>query len=673
MTKLITRNFNDHVSLQIKESFVESQNNVYYAIAGRHFAYANGDATIPTPSDSVQLTEIDVYSQGIFGKRLANSDVNRVASRHDWVSGTVYPSYSHTDTSLFTKAFYVVAEDGSNYNVYKVLDNNGGANSTIKPEDTDTSAASFTTSDGYVWKYMYTINSTLFAKFASDDFIPVFSNAEVVANAVSGAIDVIQITNAGSDYSSVLVGQFGVEDVRDSITSNSSFTSNNTTYRLNANAATNTNFYSGCSLYLTSGAGSGQIRTVESYFPANRVVIIDSAFDIAPDTSTQYLVTPSVTISGDGSDAKGYAVVNSNASVNNFIERIELINRGTNYTYATATIVGNTGGLQNTATVVPVISPVGGHGADPFSELGAKTLCINIEFDQGENGFVSVDNDYRFVGILKDPLYAKATMGLANIQGTFTAGETLSEIKFNTLTGYATVNSTSAEIEGTGTEYDESLSVGDYVYLRDETNNYQSIRQVEGVSNSTVITLSSNNSFACSFCKVAKATIVANAVINGFSTPNLNLSNVEPRFTLNSLVIGNGTGSIGRIDSIDVQEKSYNSWSTFDNRTRISYTANVGLMPEDTVLYQENLALSNGYFHSANDTYIFITEEKGPINADPSQLIFGNDTAFSFTPGSVKYTPDVVKGSGKILYLENFSPISRSSSQKETIKIYFDF
>lgn len=673
MGKLISRKFNDHVSLQIKESFTETQNNVYYAITGRHFPYANNDSVIPTPTDSVQLTGIDIFDQTIFGKRLSNTDVNRVASRHDWEANTVYAYYDHTDENLFTKNFFVVTEDGDNHNVYKVLDNNGGANSTIKPTETDASAASFKTSDGYVWKYMYTIANTQFSKFASDDYIPVIVNSDVVANAVTGAIDVIKITGAGSGYASVLSGQFGVEDIRDSIASNSSFTSNNTTYRLNANAASNTNFYSGCSIYLTSGAGSGQIRTVESYFPSNRVIVIDSAFESAPDTSTNYLVTPSVTISGDGSDAKGYAVVNSSVSVTNYIERVEIINRGSNYTYATASIVGNTGGTSNTATIVPIISPQGGHGSDAYSELGAKTLCFNIEFDQDENGYATVENDYRYIGILKDPLIKAASMDLSNIEGTFTTSETVSQIKYSTLTGYVEANSTSPQITGVGTEFNEALQIGDFVYLRDETNNYQSIRTVEGIGNNTTVTLSSNNSFACSFCKIAKATIVANAVVTGFSTPTLSLSNVEPRFTLNSLVIGNGTGTIGRVDSIDVQEKSFNNWSTFDNRTRISYTANVGSMPEDTVLYQESIALSNGYFHSANDTYIFVTNEKGPINADPDQPIYGNDTAFNFTPGSVKYVPDIVRGSGKLLYLENFTPISRSSSQKETIKIYFDF
>ena len=67
-------------------------------------------------------------------------------------------------------AFYVVTDE---YNVYKCLDNNNNARSTVKP--TGTALDPFETSDGYIWKFMYNIPINLRNKFYTDDHIPVVS------------------------------------------------------------------------------------------------------------------------------------------------------------------------------------------------------------------------------------------------------------------------------------------------------------------------------------------------------------------------------------------------------------------------------------------------------------------------------------------------------------------
>ena len=90
--------------------------------------------------------------------------------------------------------FYVMTED---YNVYKCLDNNNGAQSINKP--LGTSVNPIVTSDGYVWKYMYTVPINLRTKFLSDDYIPVISalTNQFYSN---GSVDSINIINKGIDY-----------------------------------------------------------------------------------------------------------------------------------------------------------------------------------------------------------------------------------------------------------------------------------------------------------------------------------------------------------------------------------------------------------------------------------------------------------------------------------------
>lgn len=98
---------------------------------------------------------------------------------------------SHT---LEDSMFYVVTDE---FNVYKCLENNNNAPSTVKP--TGTQITPILTADGYVWKYMYNVPINLRNKFLSDDQIPVVS---ALSNQFfsGGAIDTVIINNKGSGY-----------------------------------------------------------------------------------------------------------------------------------------------------------------------------------------------------------------------------------------------------------------------------------------------------------------------------------------------------------------------------------------------------------------------------------------------------------------------------------------
>ena len=62
-------------------------------------------------------------------------------------------------------------------NVYKVLDNNGNAQSTVEPTGTSTSI--LTTGDGYKWKYMYSLSASQQVNFLSTDFMAVATDPTV--------------------------------------------------------------------------------------------------------------------------------------------------------------------------------------------------------------------------------------------------------------------------------------------------------------------------------------------------------------------------------------------------------------------------------------------------------------------------------------------------------------
>jgi hypothetical protein len=221
MPAIITNKFRRHNAQQFVESFSESANTVYYMGLGRPQAYATstrgdsrteneGTDTSPlTPVDSIK-DEFYYFDDLLAAKRITSSDVSFALPRRNWTTGTVYDYYRHDygnyitgttttqsansgATNLFDATFYVL---NSNNNVYKCLDNNSNANSTVEPTGTSTSI--LTTGDGYKWKYMYSLSASQQVNFLSTDFMAVATNSTVSAAATDGAVNIVKIKTAGS-------------------------------------------------------------------------------------------------------------------------------------------------------------------------------------------------------------------------------------------------------------------------------------------------------------------------------------------------------------------------------------------------------------------------------------------------------------------------------------------
>lgn len=121
-------------------------------------------------------------------------------------------------------------------------------------------------------------------------------------------------------------------------------------------------------------------------------------------------VSINVQIFGDGEGCTAEAVI-----VDGAITKINVTNSGKNYTYATVNILG-TSTLQAYARAI--ISPILGHGKDAISELFAKDIALSSSIAQDKNqGFV-VDNDYRQVGLIKNPRLYNSTQRYTKISGS---------------------------------------------------------------------------------------------------------------------------------------------------------------------------------------------------------------------------------------------------------------
>jgi hypothetical protein len=141
----------------------------------------------------------------IGAKLISSSDVSHVIPRRNWTTGTTYDMYEHNisssnaansgATNLFDSTFFVMNSSNA---VYKVIENDGATASTVEP--TSTSNSIFETSDGYRWKYMYSLTSAETLNFMSTDFIHVSTDSTVSAAAVDGALDTILVVAGGSSF-----------------------------------------------------------------------------------------------------------------------------------------------------------------------------------------------------------------------------------------------------------------------------------------------------------------------------------------------------------------------------------------------------------------------------------------------------------------------------------------
>lgn len=153
-------------------------------------------------------------------KKLTTSDISPVILRVNWSSGVVYDYYSD-EVDIFEQDI-----NGNNiYNfyvknrfdqVFKCLWNGGGLPSTEEPvfePGVYTPNNLYFGTDGYKWKYVYTIDIGLKVKFMDETWMPVPSGVltpnPLQANPTTGlysgagAIDVINVINPGSGYDPV--------------------------------------------------------------------------------------------------------------------------------------------------------------------------------------------------------------------------------------------------------------------------------------------------------------------------------------------------------------------------------------------------------------------------------------------------------------------------------------
>ena len=355
MAAIITEKFRTHNAKQFIEDFSES-NQSNYIFIGRPHAWSD-DTNPPAPANS-ELEEIQAYEDMIALKKVSSTDISHGIVRYNWTSGTKYDEWRHNYSASNTTNVTNVSNfyDGRGYvitdefKVYKCLKTGMSGGSTVNSTEKPTHTSIAVESDGYMWKFMYSVIASDVIKFVTNDFIPVKTLGAKSAVAGSG-------TNGGYGTTATDDGsaQWDVE-----------------------NAAVDGAIYH----YVVTAAGSGYNNGSTTSF------------------------TLDVPVEGDGSGAIATLTFASGALSS--VAFKDASSYGTGYKRASfptlnSTISGLTAGSG--ASITPIISPINGHGANPIEELGGNYCIVNsrLEFGEGSGDF-PVDNDFRRIGLIKNPV-----------------------------------------------------------------------------------------------------------------------------------------------------------------------------------------------------------------------------------------------------------------------------
>lgn len=225
MTAIVTSKFRTLNAENFKEDISASGTSVYLGI-GKSDAWSNTTSDTSDADPFVPYDHLDALTEArenLFAmKLLGAADVSHVVPRHSWTTGTVYEAWDSNDPAIFDKKFYVIT---SEFKVYKCIFAPATA-STQEPTQTLTSPTA--ESDGYIWKYMYTVSVADAEKFLTTSYMPVktidvgsfandaaaeadlsegdyaqYLNQKASASAtVAGGIERIEITAGGTGYTS---------------------------------------------------------------------------------------------------------------------------------------------------------------------------------------------------------------------------------------------------------------------------------------------------------------------------------------------------------------------------------------------------------------------------------------------------------------------------------------
>ena len=407
--------------------------NQYFFFVAKTTEWANPNA--PDAFIDSDRSDVDVSRSIIGYKKINPSNVSFAIPRYDWSYGTEYDQYDDK-VNLFDaddpKIFYVLTNQN---HIYKCIYNNNESSSTVQPSLVI--SASFETADGYIWKYLGSIEEENLPVNLTD-YIPVnyiTSTTNITTQnqynnqlqAKNGAITRVDIsgsadgryTHTVTDTPSkrgLLVSKFtafaGTESQieiidPDSVSILSTIETQyggsapfNSGYvfriKQNASAIGEINNYG---IIIASGVTAG---TSGRYFTIRDDVIDFKVTVPSSGTAPIAEILPLIKVHGDGTDAVLFPKMAGSPGFY-YIDSVEVINAGLNYSSTNIEVISPPTSGTVSPIMTSVLSPKGGHGSNILKELNADSVLIVVTLTEDDEEKIRAGGSYRQFGIIKNP------------------------------------------------------------------------------------------------------------------------------------------------------------------------------------------------------------------------------------------------------------------------------
>lgn len=333
----------------------------YYIGIGRSQEWQDDDNP-PTPNPSLEH-ERDFRSSLQAVKRV--TDLSYVVPRHNWSAGSIYTAWNdnnHSDTTIgafqdIDGPYYVITDEN---NVYLCLQQGRTDEGIIRNsiyKPVDVTHQPFSAGpDGYIWKFLYNVGVYNSRRYLTSEWIPV----EHVLDSTAGGLP-------ADELSASRLAQIAIQ----------------------------------------RNAVPGQILGVE-----------------IEENGSGYTENPTISINGKHtSTAYAYGRIDSNGSIFQVVMKdsagASLYSFGSGYgpeTWITIDAPSST-----PAKLRPIVHQTeGGLGWDPRNDLNSSSLMYSVRLIADEYKIFTVNNDFRQVGLIKNPHKDSADFPLFTGDSEFT-------------------------------------------------------------------------------------------------------------------------------------------------------------------------------------------------------------------------------------------------------------
>ena len=592
MPAIITSKFRFHNAEQFKESFSEAAPTNYYMFIGRPSAFSTSgtnpetltggsDAAPPTPVDN-RRTEAYQWDDMMAAKKIDSTGVTHAIPRRD------------LDTSGATK-----------YDMYRP-DYSASKPATSGATNLHDSLFYFVTSTYRVYKVLdNAVNGTAANWGAASEAVP-------SGDPTSGVVTT-------GNYKIKYMYTMSTTDVQ--------------------------NFLTPDFVSAPTAAESGIALADGSL----QIVKITTAGTTTGVGSTSDRIVYNVPIRGDGSGALASVTIGgTGGSSSGQVVGVAVTAAGSGYTHATilSADLKEQFDLQYgtlTVSAAPVfeviIGPDGGHGSNPAKELGGHFCMMDVKLQQTETFDFSVVNDFRTIGVVRNPY----TFGTTSAYTSTSARQT----KAIKLTG-----STSGTFQ-----VDEKIS---------QALGTPTVSTCAVSGNTITVTTSSAHGFATGQLVTIAGSAFASGVTNGHhgthhitvtSTTAFTFTVGDNRKPTTSASPPNATGTTTCVPKVP-----QGTVVEFDSGNNVLFYIQTPYLDQGTSSTGEKIPFSGNF----------------TITGATSNATGAADTSYSSALNNTSFTsgyanPEMQPDSGDIIYIENRKPISRASDQTEDIKLIVEF